>query len=368
MSHSFPQFKAAAVQAAPVYLDREATTDKACSLIREAAQNGAQLVVFPEVYIAGYPHWITLDVPTGNDRFFEHLVKSSVAVPSSTTEKLCQVARDCSIHVAIGINESSPNSFAEVFNTLLLVGPDGRIIGKHRKIMPTYAEKLIWSFGDGSTLRVHDTAIGKIGMLICGENGNSLARFSLIAQAEQVHISNYPAVPKKDDYDLKRAIEIRAAAHSFEGKVFNVVSSSIISEKMRDMLADTAEKREILEGGENVFTGIIGPSGAVLCGPLPDGEEGIVYTDIDLAAAIRWKLLHDISGNYNRFDVLSLNINSEVRAPIRNMQVKGGDEQIDPRTVERLKEKLSTVENESLRSELLELVETLVGRSLQTRG
>jgi nitrilase len=366
MPHRFPRFKAAAVQAAPVFLDREATTDKACSLIREAARNGARLVVFPEVYIAGYPHWIFLDVPTGKDRFFAQFVKSSVAVPSPTTDKLCQVARECDIFVAIGINESSPNSFAEVFNTLLLVGPDGTIVGKHRKIMPTYAEKLVWSFGDGSTLRVHDTSIGKIGMLICGENGNSLARFSLIAQAEQVHISNYPAIPKKDDYDLKRAIEIRAAAHSFEGKVFNVVSSSIISEEMRDMLADTAEKREALEGDENVFTGIIGPGGAVLCGPLPGGEEGIAYADIDLEAAIRWKLLHDISGNYNRFDVLSLNVNSEIRAPIRNAQGKGGHGRIDRMAVENLKEKLSSVENSGLRTELLELVETLMGQSLRT--
>jgi len=364
MLHQFPKFKAAAIQASPVYLDRDATTDKACSFIREAANNGAQLIVFPEVFIAGYPHWVFLDVPTGNDRFFGQLVKSSVAVPSLTTEKLCQVARECDVYVAIGINESSPNSFAEVFNTLLLLGPNGSIIGKHRKIMPTYAEKLVWSFGDGSTLRVHDTSIGKIGMLICGENGNSLARFALIAQAEQVHISNYPAFPKKEEYDLKRAIEIRAAAHSFEGKVFNIVSSSIINDEMRSMLGDTAQKREILEGGENVFTGIIGPSGDVLCGPLPDGEEGILYADVNLDQAIRWKLLHDISGNYNRFDVLSLNINCEIRSPLREVQVEGRPARTDRVAVENLKEKLSDVENSSLRAELLGLIETILGQSL----
>ncbi len=176
MQHQFPKFKAAAVQAAPVFLDRDATTDKVCDFIRTAAQNGADIVVFPEAFIPGYPHWVWFDCPGNPDRFFAQLVKNSVSVPSPTTQKLSQVARDAGIYVAVGINESSPNSFAEIFNTALLIGPDGQIIGKHRKIIPTYAEKLVWSFGEGSSLRVYDTKLGKIGMLNCGENTNSLAR------------------------------------------------------------------------------------------------------------------------------------------------------------------------------------------------
>lgn len=356
MDHRFPKFKVAAVQAAPVYLDREATTDKACQLIREAARNGARLVAFPETYIAGYPHWVWLDSPDRNERFFTSLVKSSVAVPSAVTENLGRTARACDVYVAIGLNESSPYSFAEIFNTALLIDPQGRIIGRHRKIMPTYAEKLNWSFGDGSTLRVHDTEIGKIGMLICGENGNSLARFALIAQAEQVHVSSYPAFPQKKQYDLRRAIEIRAAAHSFEAKAFNIVSCSVIDDEMKRVLADTPDKKETLENGNNVFTGVIGPDGRVLAGPLPDTDEGIVYADIDVEECIRWKLFHDIAGNYNRFDILSLNVVRDVRKPLRE---RGGGRELEPRVITALRERLTEVGDEALRAELLSLVDAL---------
>ncbi len=363
MLYRFPKFKAAAVQCAPVYLDREATTEKACGLIKAAARNGARLVAFPEAFIPGYPHWIWLNIPEHGERFFSQLVKNSVAVPSPTTDKLCQVAREHQVYVVIGVNESSPYSFAEVFNTGLLIGPNGRIIGVHRKIMPTYAEKLVWSFGDGSTLRVHETELGRIGMLLCGENGNSLARFALIAQAEQIHVSNYPAYPQRGHYDLKRAIEIRAAAHSFEAKVFNIVSSSLIDDEMKQLLGDTPEKKEVLANGSNVFTGIIGPDGRVLAGPLPDDEEGIAYADIDLEQCIKWKLFHDIAGNYNRFDVVSLNLNRQARKPIHETHGNLGGRAVDPDIASRLQGKLHEIEDEALRSELQALVGCLLARA-----
>jgi aliphatic nitrilase len=359
MQNQFPKFKAASVQAAPVYLNREATTDKACSFIQEAANNGAKIIAFPETFIPGYPHWVWLDSPGEGDRFFSQFVRNSLAVPSPTVEKLCQVAREHDIYVAIGIDESSPYSFAEIFNTMLLLDPNGKILGKHRKIMPTYAEKLVWSFGDGSSLRVYDTQLGRIGMLICGENTNSLARFALIAQGEQMHISSYPAFPQKKRYDLKKAIEIRAAGHSFEGKVFNIVSSSLIDKEMKCLLGDTPEKREVLNNSGNGFTGIIGPNGEVVAGPLPDGEEGIVYGDINLEECLQWKLFHDISGNYNRFDILSLNLNREIRRPIREVRINRGRERFDSDVLERLKEKVNEIENDTLRTELLNLIEFL---------
>lgn len=361
MQSQFPQFKAAAVQAAPEYLDRDATTDKACGLVRTAAENGADIVVFPETFIPGYPHWIWLDSPGKPDRFFAQLVKNSVAIPSVTTQKLCQVARELEIYVAIGVNESSPNSFGEIFNTLLLIQSDGQIIGKHRKIIPTYAEKLVWSFGDGSSLRVHDTRLGKIGMLICGENTNSLARFALIAQSEQVHISNYPAASsRKGRYNLKRAIEIRAAAHSFEGKVFNIVASSLISEDMKRLLGDTPEKMEILNNTGAGFTGIIGPDGEVIGGPVPNAEEGIAYADIDLEKSLNWKLYQDIAGNYNRFDILSLNINRQVRRPIVfERRIAEVPDRFKSETVNELIDKCNEIQSDTLRGEVLDMIESL---------
>ena len=220
MSGTWPVFTAAAVQAAPVYLDRQATVDKACALIREAGRAGARLVAFPEVFVPGFPHWIYLDRPQPNERYFVELVREAVQVPGPETERLGQAAREAGAHVVIGVNERSPRSMGELFNTNLIFGPDGSLLGRHRKLMPTYAEKMVWSFGDGSTLRVYDTAVGRLGTLCCGENTNPLARFALIAQGEQVHVANYPARPAGDPYDLTRAIEIRSAAHAFEGKCF----------------------------------------------------------------------------------------------------------------------------------------------------
>ena len=360
MQNKFPKLKAAAVQAAPVYLDLDATTDKVCGFIRTAAENGADIVVFPEAFIPGYPHWVWLDCPGNPDRFFAQLVKNSVAVPSLTTQKLCRVAREAEIYVAVGINETSPHSIGEIFNTSLLIQSDGQIIGKHRKIIPTYAEKLVWSFGDGSSLRVYDTQLGKIGMLNCGENTNSLARYALIAQSEQLHISTYPAFPQKGRYDLKRAIEIRAAAHSFEGKVFNIVASSLISDDMKRLLGDTPEKMEMLNGTGGAFTGIIGPDGAVLGGPLPDGEEGIVYANIDLEKSLNWKLFHDIAGNYNRFDILSLNVNRQTRRPIVfEPQTAEVSSLFKSEQIKELIDKCNEIQSDTLRSELLGIVESL---------
>lgn len=370
MEHIFPKVRAAAVQAASVFMDREATTEKACDLIREAARNGAQLVVFPESYIAGYPHWAWLHTVKEGEKFFPLLVKSSVTVPSPVTDKLCETAKDCDIFVAIGINETSSSSYAEIFNTLLLIGPDGTIITKHRKLIPTFYEKLVWSFGDGSALRTHRTDIGCIGMLICGENANPLARFVMIAEAEQIHIANFPALPQSGQiggYSMRKAIEIRGAAHSFEGKVFTVASSSTIDDTIRDLLGDTPEHHEALKDGGTAFTGIFGPNGMVMAGPLPDNEEGIVYGDLNLEDGIGWKQYHDYAGNYNRFDILSLNVNRTPISPLhvqdpdppRSAEWPGPGDNIAP-LVERLQDRLKGVQDQALRSEIERLVDQIV--------
>jgi nitrilase len=309
----------AAVQAAPVFLNRDATVEKACALIREAGGAGAQLVAFPEAFIAGFPHWIYLDRPQANEDYFVELVHEAVEVPSAATEELGQAAREAGAYVVIGINERSRRSAGELFNTNLVFSPDGELLGWHRKLMPTYAEKMIWSFGDGSTLRVYDTRIGRLGTLCCGENTNPLARFALIAQGEQIHEANYPARPAGDAVDLRHNIQIRSAAHAFEGNCFVVVAGSLISDEMRDLLGDTAEKRKLLGNGSQTFTGILGPDGKVIAGPAADDTEAIISGSIDLDSIIRQKIHHDIAGNYNRFDVLSLALNRTPMPAIREL-------------------------------------------------
>jgi aliphatic nitrilase len=184
--------------------------------------------------------------------------------------------------------------------------------------MPTYAEKLVWGFGDGSTLKVLNTPIGKLGTLICGENANPLARFALIAQGEEIHISNYPSMPSADygGYDIGADIQLRGAAHAFEGKVFHVVVSSVIDDTVVGKLADTEEKRRILTSPQSSFTGIFAPGGKLMSDTVSPNREEIVYAVCDIEAIIGPKLRHDVAGQYNRFDVLSLKLNRAPCTPI----------------------------------------------------
>lgn len=315
---NLPRFKAAAVQAAPVFLDPAATVDKAASLIREAAANGAELVAFPEVFVAGYPYWSWIADPIAGSPWFEKLARASILVPGPEIDRLCTAAREAGVHVVIGVNERSPVSVATLYNTLVFIGPDGTILGKHRKLVPTWAEKLTWAHGDGSTLKVYDTAIGPLGGLACGENTNTLARFSLLAQGELVHVASYIALPvAPPDYDMAEAIKVRAAAHCFEGKLFTIVSCSTVSEEIiAAMETLVPDARARLERRNSAFSGILGPDGRVVGQPLID-EEGIVYAEIDLSRCIQPKQMHDIIGHYNRFDVFDLRVNAAPQQPVR---------------------------------------------------
>ena len=315
---NLPRFKAAAVQTAPVFLDAGATVDKAASLIREAAANGAELVAFPEVFVAGYPYWSWIADPVSGSPWFEKLARASILIPGPEIGRVSTAAREAGVHVVIGVNERSPVSLGTLYNTLVFIGPDGTILGKHRNLVPTWAEKLTWAHGDGSTLKVYDTAIGPLGGLACGENTNTLARFSLLAQGELVHVASYIALPvAPPDYDMAEAIKVRAAAHCFEGKLFTIVSCSTVSDEIiAAMETLVPDARARLERKNSAFSGILGPDGRVVGQPLID-EEGIIYAEIDLSRCIQPKQMHDIIGHYNRFDVFDLRVNAVPQQPVR---------------------------------------------------
>jgi len=344
MGDTFPKFKAAAIQAAPVFLNREATVEKACQLILEAANRGAQLIVFPEVFVAGYPYWNRLDNPFRGKRYFLELVKNAVAVPSPATEKLCHCARQANAMVVMGINEKIPETLGTIFNSNLMIDRQGKIIGCHRKLVPTFIEKLTWGGGDGRSLRIYDTDCGKVGTLICGENLNPLARFALVAQGEQVHAANYPGQPAGDEsnHDIRHTIEIRSAAHSFEGKVFTIAACGVFTQEIADLLGDTEEKKRMVGKGSIGLSGIFGPNGKLLAGPLDPNEEGMVIAEIDIEQIIEAKLHHDIAGNYNRFDVLSLNINRRPQTAIWEMH--GGEVSSDSEALEEIRSRLDKLE------------------------
>lgn len=311
-----PKSRVAAIQAAPVFLDLDATVDKACALIAEAAGNGAQLVAFPEVFLPGYPYWNWLMSPVKGSAWFEKLWHASVEIPGPHVDKLCKAAREHNCIVVIGANERDPKKVGTLYNTNIIIGDDGTLLGRHRKLVPTWAEKLTWTGGDGSSLKVYDTKVGPLGTLACGENTNTLARFALLSEGELVHVANYIALPVAPaDYDMAQAIRIRAAAHSFEGKLFTLVSCSAVSEEIIEaMSAVDPDARELMSRPSSAFTGIIDPAGNVIGDPLID-EEGIVYADIDLGKCVAPKQMHDIIGGYNRFDIFDLKVDRSPREP-----------------------------------------------------
>lgn len=305
-----PTFKAATVQAAPVFLDTDATVDKACRLIAEAAGNGARLVAFPEVFVSGYPYWSWVMNPIEGSPWFDRLARSAIEIPGPEIRKIAQAAARHRIHVVIGVNERSATGIGTIYNTLVTIGEDGRLLGCHRKLVPTWAEKLTWAPGDASAMKVHDTPIGKLGSLACGENTNTLARFALLAQGELVHVASYislPVAPK--DYDMAEAIKTRAVAHSFEGKLFTIVSCSTVSDEIIEaMSASHPQARELLKRPNSAWSGFIGPDGRVMGQPLID-VEGIAYAEIDLGKCLQPRQMHDITGHYNRFDIFDLSVN-----------------------------------------------------------
>jgi nitrilase len=314
--HRISCFKAAAVHAAPVYLNCEATVNKACDLIHEAARKGAQFIAFPESFLPGFPIWAALWAPIENHAFFREMVANSIPVDGSEMQRIQQAARTEGVFVSLGFSERNPASAGAIWNSNVLISDEGLLLNHHRKIVPTFYEKLIWTNGDGHGLKVTETRLGKIGALICGENTNPLARYTLIAQSEEIHVSSWPpvwptekpAVARKN-YDLTAAVRIRASAHSFEAKAFGIVSSGFLDKKTRDVLVRPDKAvAEILDNTPRSVSMFVAPTGELI-GEILQDEEGILYADIDVSQCVEPKQFHDISGGYNRFDIFDLRVN-----------------------------------------------------------
>lgn len=342
MSSNLPRFKAAACHTSSVYLDAAKSAEKACDLIAEAAKNGASLVAFPESFIPGFPIWTALQAPIMSHELFKALAAQALRLDSPELTEIRMAAKRHSVAVSVGFTEGTVASLGCMWNSNLLIGEDGAILNHHRKLVPTFYEKLVWAAGDARGLRVVETPLGRVGMLICGENTNPLARYSLMAQGEQVHISAYPPIwptrpsKEKGGYDLRKAIEIRAGAHSFEAKCFNIVSSACIDVGMRDALGQANPAMlDMIEGTPNAVSMILDPTGQIISDVLSDSE-GIVYAEIDVAHCVEPKQFHDVVGYYNRFDVFSLTIDRSQREPatfvdVDRNEVMEGPAQSSPR-------------------------------------
>jgi len=315
MTIQYPSFKAAACHTSSVFLDAEKTAEKACDLIAEAARAGAELVVFPESFLPGFPIWAALQAPIYNHGFFRALVAEAQRLTDPAIRSIRMAARRQGVFVSLGFTEGTEASVGCIWNSNLLIGDDGSIINHHRKLVPTFYEKLIWANGDARGLRVTQTRLGRLGMLICGENTNPLSRYALMAQGEQVHISSYPPIwptrPPAEDgaYDLRRAIEIRAGAHAFEAKVFNIVASGFVDAAMREALGNANKASlDIIDGSPRGVSMILDPATNIV-GEVLSEHEGILYADIDTAKSIEPKQFHDVVGYYNRFDIFDVTVN-----------------------------------------------------------
>ncbi|WP_042338853.1 carbon-nitrogen hydrolase family protein [Paraburkholderia ferrariae] len=317
-----PFVKVAAIHAAPVFLNKTETVAKAVSFIREASRNGAQLIAFPESYIPAFPVWASLWAPIDNHDLFERFAGESLYMDSAEIAEIAAEAQRCGVFVSLGFSERSRASVGCLWNSNVLIDDRGVIINHHRKLVPTFYEKLVWAAGDGAGLQVADTRIGRIGGLICGENTNPLARYSLIAQGEQIHISSWPALwPTRRpstgaNFDNVAANRLRAGAHSFEAKAFGIICAGFMDSEMRDFLvARDPAAAEVLDGSPRAATMFVDPTGSQIGDMLKD-EEGIAYAEFDLNRCVEPKQFHDVVGYYNRFDVFSLAVNRERLEPV----------------------------------------------------
>jgi aliphatic nitrilase len=311
MGDNYGVVKVAAVQAASVFLDRERSTEKACALIREAGHNGARVIAFPEGFIPAHPIWYHHHPATGAiaNRLATELFKNSVEIPGPQTAALCEAARDASAYVVIGVCEKIPNTIGTMFNSQLYIAPDGTLIGKHQKIMPTVGERLVHTGGYGDTFGAFQTEFGPMSGLICGENSNPLAVFALTAEGSRIHVMSWPNHFPTSGDPMRNRVSVDSQAFAQMSKAFVVSACGTVDDDMIRQLQVGAEAEKFLRNpdccGGSV---IVAPNSRILAGPL-GMEEDILYADCNLEIGVQMKLRHDFAGHYNRPDIFQLHIN-----------------------------------------------------------
>ena len=306
--------RVAAVQASYELMDRDATIDRVAVLTAAAAAQGAELVVFPEAFIPGTPFWIdTQPIWDGDADWFRMLAENAVAVPGPATERLGAIAHKNGVWIAIGVQEREPTG-GTIYNTLLYVSPEGAVVEKHRKLVPTGSERTVWGQGDGSTLRVVSTPFGRIGGLICWENYMPLARFHLYAQGVDLWVA--PTLAPGDAW----VASMRHLAR--ENRMFVVGVNPVLHADWirpdfpnRDQLIPAdflAQNDGWVEEGNSV---IVGPDGSLIAGPLRRAEETLI-AELDLGSVGAARRLLDPVGHYNRPDVFRLHVDTSPRPPV----------------------------------------------------
>jgi nitrilase len=348
--------KVAAAQVAPVFMDKEATIDKACRTIAEAGRAGARLVVFSETFVPGYPYWRGLQpISRWSDLMVEYQ-KNSLRIPSGDTDVLCDAARESDIIVALGCTEMSDRKGSEtLYNTILFIGNDGEVLGRHRKLMPTHAERIIWGMGDASDIRVFETPIGVIGGIVCYEHHMTLQKAAMAVLGEEIHCAVWPGwwVMERHPGAKRRYrpgepahlcdIEHAIKEYAFETQTFVISVSQYVPD---DEMPGYCRDFNIAAGGSF----IVNPAGVYLHEPVFDREE-IIYAELDADDRRHTKAYFDALGHYTRWDLLRLDIRGEPNEPLTARKPK---RELDQQTMERLAEKYS-LETEKLKDLLEEI-------------
>jgi nitrilase len=304
------RFKIAAVQACPVFLDKEASVAKACDLIGEAGAMGARLAVLPEAFISGYPLWVWF-IPSGHTGALRELYaefhSGAITIPGDETDRLCESAKSAGVTVVIGVNEKNADgSDSTVYNTILYIGPDGTVLGKHRKLVPTGGERLVYGMGDGGDLEVYDLPFAKLGGLVCWENYMPLARYALYAWGSQIH-----AAPTWDHGEPWLS-SMRHIAK--EGRCFVVSCCSPVEKgDIPDRLAFKKKYLETVDGWINTGDSVIvDPDGKTIAGPAREGET-ILLAEASVDKIVGPRMQLDVAGHYGRPDVFELRVHREPR-------------------------------------------------------
>lgn len=306
--------KFAIIQHAPQVLDREATLDRAVQVIAEAAAGGAQLIVFPQAFVPGYPAWVWRLKPGSDwgvsEQIHQRLLENAIDLTRDDLAKIRTAAAEADVTVVIGINERDGTlGRTTLYDSAVVIGPDGEILNHHRKLMPTNPERMVWGFGDAAGLRAIDTPVGRIGLLLCWENYMPLARFALYAQGIDIHIA--------PTYDSGESWTGTLQHIAREGGCW--VIGAGVAQRNRDLPEDFPERDTLyppeedwINPGDSV---VIAPGGEKMAGPLHQ-QQDILYADIDPARAAGARRTFDIAGHYARPDVFTLHVDRQRQSPI----------------------------------------------------
>ncbi len=306
--------KIAIVQNSPVFLDKHKTIELAVAKVEEAASNGAELVVFTEAFIPGYPTWIWRLRPGGDwnlsEELHQRLLSNAVKMESDDLVPLYEAARKHHVTIVCGMEErDSKLSQSTLYNTVLIIGKDGTLLNRHRKLMPTNPERMVWGFGDASGLKVVDTPVGRIGTLLCWENYMPLARYALYAQGIEVYIA--PTYDSGDGW-IGTLQHIAREGCCWVVGCGNLMKGSDIPDDFPEKSSLYPDSDEWVNPGDSI---VIAPGGEVVAGPMRE-EAGILYCDIDREKVGIAKRALDVTGHYSRPDIFKLHVNTKPQSPV----------------------------------------------------